>query len=257
MSTPLRGRTAVVTGAGGGIGRGVALAFAEAGSAVVVADIDERAATATAETIGAAGGTAVSVGVDVADEGSVAAAFAQARARAGAIDTLVNVAGVWAGGSVTEISVTDWDRTMAVNTRGPFLCARAVLPEMVQRRVGVIVNIASTAAFKGTRRAGAYNASKAALIGLTKNLALDYAEYGIRAVAIGPGLIGGTDMERQLRRFRGDTDDYERFAVSMHPLGRLGTPEDVAGAAVFLASDQASWMTGSCLLVDGGTMTGF
>jgi NAD(P)-dependent dehydrogenase (short-subunit alcohol dehydrogenase family) len=253
----LGGKVALVTGAAGGIGRVTAARFGAAGCRVVAADLDEAGGARTAAAIVAAGGEAMAAGVDVADESSVKAAFKQARDRYGPVDALVNVAGVWAGGSVTELAVEDWDRTMAVNARGVFLCAREALPDMVARRGGAIVSVASIAALKGTRRAGAYNPSKAAVVALTKNMALDYAEHGIRVNAICPGLIGGTDMELELRRFRGDTPDYQEWVVGLHPLGRLGTPDDVADAAVFLASHRASWITGTCLVVDGGCMTGY
>jgi NAD(P)-dependent dehydrogenase (short-subunit alcohol dehydrogenase family) len=249
----LVGRVSFVTGAARGIGREIAARLAREGSQVFAADLDQAGAEATARTIIAAGGRAVPVHVDVADASSVSRAFAIVRDHATTVDTLVNVAGIWAGGSVTEISIEDWDRTMSVNTRGVFLCSRAVLPDMVERRRGVIINIASTAAFKGTARAGAYNASKAAVIGITRNIAIDYAPYGIRALALCPGLVE-TDMELQLRTFRGDTDEYRKLALKAHPLGRLGTPADIADAAVFLASERASWMTGSSLTVDGGTL---
>ncbi|WP_394823046.1 SDR family NAD(P)-dependent oxidoreductase [Pendulispora albinea] len=253
MSTELAGRVSVVTGAGRGIGKGIATAFAREGSKVVIADRDGASAETTAAEIREAGGHAVSVRVDVADEPSVAAAFDEIHRRFPAVDVLVNVAGIWVGGSLTEIAVEDWDRTMNVNARGVFLASRSVLPRMVERKRGTILTVASTAAFKGTRRAGAYNASKAAAVGITRNIALDYAAYGIRAAAICPGLVQ-TDMEVQLRKFRGDTEEYRRFVLAAHPLGRIGTPEDVAQAAVFLASDRASWITGSCLIVDGGTL---
>ena len=254
MTRDLAGITAFVTGAARGIGREVALRFAEEGAFVIAADIDARGAAEAARAVTRTGGRASSVGVDVADEGSVARAFDEARRAAGPISALVNVAGIWEGGSLTEISVEDWDRTMAVNTRGVFLCARYALPDMVERRRGVILSVASTAAFKGTRRAGAYNASKAAVLGITRNIALDYAPQGVRAVAICPGLVE-TEMEAQLRRFRGDTPEYREFALKAHPIGRLGTPRDIADAAVFLASNKASWVTGSSFVVDGGTLT--
>lgn len=250
-------QTAYVTGGGNGIGAGIARALADDGWRVVIFDIDEKAAERTAAEIGPSGGEHGFGQVDVSDERSVGSAFRAAADRLGAPAALVNCAGVWAGGSVTEISVPDWDRTMAVNLRGAFLCARAVLPAMAGRGSGSIVSIASIAGLKGTRRAGAYNPSKAAVIALTKNIALDYADRGVRANAVCPGLIGGTDMDQQLRDFRGDTDEYQEAVVALHPLGRLGTPADVAGAVSFLVSDKAAWVTGSALVVDGGAMTGY
>jgi NAD(P)-dependent dehydrogenase (short-subunit alcohol dehydrogenase family) len=248
---------AYVTGGAKGIGEGIARALAAEGWQVMIFDIDEKTAERTAADISRAGGAHGSEHVDVSDERSVTNAFRAAAEHTGAPAALVCCAGVWAGGSVTEISVADWDRTMAVNVRGAFLCARAVLPSMAERGSGSIVNIASIAGLKGTRRAGAYNASKAATIAMTKNIALDYADRGVRANAVCPGLIGGTDMDQQLRDFRGDTDDYQAAVVALHPLGRLGTPADVAGAVSFLVSDKADWVTGAALIVDGGAMTGY
>lgn len=247
---------AYVTGAAKGIGHGIAEAFARAGYDLALFDIDETAGQATAKELSETGAHTCFRAVDISAEESVAQAFAAAESAVGPAAALVNCAGVWAGGSATEISVADWDRTIAVNVRGTFLTSRTVLPGMVQQQRGAIVNIASIAGLKGTRRAGAYNTSKAAVIGLTKNLALDYAAHGIRVNAVCPGLIDGTDMDQQLRDFRGDTTEYQNFAVSVHPLGRLGTTDDVAQAVVFLAGEKASWMTGSIIVVDGGAMSG-
>ncbi len=249
----LEGKVAVVTGAGGGIGRGIALRFGDEGARVGVADIDAESAEATAAAIRESGGEAHAVTVDVADPESVERGVAETRAELGPIDVLVNVAGVWTGGNALEMEVRDWDRVMAVNARGVFLCSRAVLPEMVERKRGSIVNISSLAALKGTRRAGAYNASKAAVIALTKNMALDFADDGIRVNAICPGAIDGTGMDHAVRTFRdGHNEEYERWVVGLHPLGRLGTPEDVASVIAFLASDGGAYVTGTTVVVDGG-----
>jgi NAD(P)-dependent dehydrogenase (short-subunit alcohol dehydrogenase family) len=248
---------AYVTGAAKGIGRGIALALAADGWDVVVFDIDDKAAAETAAEIGETGARSGFEQVDVADEESVRRGFGHAEQSMGAAMALVNCAGVWVGGSVTEIAPADWHRTIAVNLGGTFLCSRAVLPAMMNRRSGSIVNIASIAGLKGTRRAGAYNPSKAGVIALTKNIALDYAGYGIRANAVCPGLVGGTDMDQQLRDFRGDTAEYQAAVLALHPLGRLGSPGDVADATCFLVSDRASWVTGTALIVDGGAMTGY
>jgi NAD(P)-dependent dehydrogenase (short-subunit alcohol dehydrogenase family) len=250
-------QVAYITGAAKGIGEGIARALAAEGWQVVIFDLDEKAAERTAADISRQDAEHGFEQVDVSDEESVRRAFSAAAEHTGTPAALVNCAGVWAGGSVTEISVADWDRTMAVNLRGAFLCARAVLPSMAERGSGSIVSIASIAGLKGTRRAGAYNPSKAAVIALTKNIALDYADRGVRANAVCPGLIDGTDMDQQLRDFRGDTEEYQAAVVALHPLGRLGTPADVAGAVSFLISDKADWVTGVALVVDGGAMTGY
>ena len=254
----LTDRIALVTGAGSGIGRGIALRFAAEGARVAVTDVDEQAAQAVSEEIANEGGVAVARRLDVGDERSVADGVSAAQDELGPVDVLVNVAGIWTGGTVLEMDVRDWNRVMAINAGGVFLCSRAVLPQMVERRSGTIINIGSLAALKGTRRAGAYNPSKAAVIALTKNMALDFADHGIRVNAVCPGAVDGTGMDHTVREFRnGFTEEYERWVVGLHPLGRLGTPEDVARAAVFLASDDASWVTGTALVVDGGCMTGY
>lgn len=246
---------ACVTGAGRGIGRAVAARLAD-DHAIVVIDIDGEVADRTAAELTGKGAQCHAVQIDVADEDSVTRGFREIKERLGPADVLVNCAGVWAGGSITEVSVADWDRTVAVNLRGVFLCSRAVLPAMMERGRGSIVNVASIAGLKETRRTGAYNPSKAAVIALTKNIALDYATYKIRANAVCPGLIGGTAMERQVRDFRGDTLEYQQAALATHPLGRLGTPEDVAEVVAFLSDDRSAWTTGAVMVVDGGALTG-
>ncbi|MEU6207656.1 SDR family NAD(P)-dependent oxidoreductase [Micromonospora musae] len=248
---------AYVTGGGRGIGAAIASALSEAGHDVAILDLDETAAKERAERIRASGARAVHRAVDVSSEQSVLDAVQSVAAEVGPAQVLVNCAGVWAGGSVTEISVADWDRTMAVNVRGTFLASRAVLPAMVARGEGCIVNIASMAALKGTRRAGAYNASKAAVVALTKTMALDYASAGVRVNAICPGLVAGTEMDRQLSDFHGSGTPERRAALAaMQPLGRLGTPSDVAQSVLFLIGPQASWVTGTTLVTDGGAMAG-
>lgn len=245
-------RKAFITGGESGIGRAIALRFAKEGYEVVIADIIPRGASETVAAIRSTGGRAHHVHVDVADEDSVNKAVSAATTMMGRVDILANVAGTWSGGSVTEMSVSDWDRVMAVNARGVFLCSRAVLPQMMERRHGVIINLASVSGLKGTRSSGAYNPSKAAVIALTKSIALDYAPYQIRVNAICPGAVAGTAMNRAVRQFRGDRDDVAR----RHPLGRERTPEDIAGAALYFASDDAAWVTGTCLVVDGGFLAG-
>ncbi|WP_158273825.1 SDR family NAD(P)-dependent oxidoreductase [Micromonospora sp. RP3T] len=254
----LTGQHVVVTGGGSGIGDGIARLFAAQGARVSVTDLRAEAAAKTAAAIEADGGTATAITLDVTDEDSVTAGLTAARATHGPVDAVVNSAGAWIGGSVTEVSVSDWDTVMSVNVRGAFLVARGVLPEMVDRGSGRLVMISSVAGLKATRRAGAYNPSKSALLALTRNIAIDYAGSGIRANAICPGVIDGTGMDHTVRAFRnGYTEDYQRWVTELHPLGRLGTPEDVARCALFLASDQSSWMTGTSVVVDGGCMTGY
>jgi NAD(P)-dependent dehydrogenase (short-subunit alcohol dehydrogenase family) len=254
----LAGQHVLVTGGGSGIGRGVCRLFAEQGARLSVTDLLVEQAKETVTGIEAAGGTAAAFHLDVSDEDGVAAGVAAARDVHGPVDVVVHSAGRWIGGSVTEISVSDWDTVMSVNSRGAFLVARAVLPEMADRGRGSLVMISSVAGLKGTRRAGAYNPSKAAVLALTRNIAIDYAGRGVRANAICPGVVDGTGMDHDVRSFRdGYNEEYQRWVTALHPLGRLGTPEDVARCALFLATEQSSWVTGASFVVDGGCMTGY
>lgn len=252
----LADRTALITGAGSGIGKAIALRFAAEGCRVAAGDVDKEAAAQTVEQINALGHQAVAVHMDVADELSVAGGVRAALTELGHIDILANVAGIWIGGTVTETAVSDWDRVIGVNLRGPFLCSRAVLPGMIERRDGVILNVASITAFRVTRRSGAYNPSKAGLVALTKVMALDYAPYKIRVTAICPGGIAGTQMEAVTVQYRRGTPEEAYHQGVRQPLGRRGTAEEIAAAALYLASDDAQWVTGSCLVIDGGVMAG-
>jgi NAD(P)-dependent dehydrogenase (short-subunit alcohol dehydrogenase family) len=242
----LRGKRVLVTGAASGIGREIALAAAGEGAAVLCADLDEAGATGTAER---AGGEAVAV--DVASPDSVAAMGVWA----GEVDGLVAGAGVVRHGNALEISVDDWDLVEAVNLRGPWLCARALLPGMIRRGGGSIVNVASIAALVGTPRTAAYAASKAGLVGLTRQLAADFGVDGVRVNAICPGTVP-TEMSRARYQAQGlGEEEIEARLEALGgrtALGRLGEPADIAAMAIFLLSDEAGWITGGCHRVDGG-----
>lgn len=244
----LRDRTILVTGAARGIGRAIAERLAQEGAFVAVADID---ATGAAETAARLASPGLAVPMDVTDEGSVERGVAHVIAARGGLDALVNNAGVAGPQEVLgETSLDGWRKTLDVNLTGPFLCSRAALPHVIARG-GTIINIASALAFVGLRSECAYGPTKAAIVQLTKGMALDYAGR-IRVNCVCPGAVR-TPM---LESYAGPGEDVEalmRELGSIHPLhGRLAFPREIADAVVFLASDDASLMTGAAVLVDAG-----
>lgn len=247
----LADRVALVTGAGRGIGLAIARAFAKQGADVVVADLHEESAARVAEEIRRLGRSALALEVDVAQPEQVVAMAERVVARFGRIDILVSNAGISQQDDFLDMPVEAWDRVIAVNLRGVFLCGQAVARRMTRTGGGSIVNIASQRAVTPGRRQAAYAASKGGVQTLTKAMALDLAPHGIRVNAIGPGPVM-TDLTSA--RFA-DPTEREEFLRRV-PLGRLGEPDDIAGAAVFLASDEARWVTGHCLFVDGGWLAG-
>jgi NAD(P)-dependent dehydrogenase (short-subunit alcohol dehydrogenase family) len=247
----LAGRIALVTGGGRGIGFAIARAFAEEGADLVVADLQTESAAEAAEQIRALGRAVLEVQLDVAEPEQVAAMVERAVERFGRIDVLVSNAGISQRDDFLEMPVEAWDRVIAVNLRGVFLCGQAVARRMARQGGGAIVNIASQRAESAGRDGAAYAASKGGVRTLTKAMALDLAPHRIRVNAIGPGPVL-SDLTRA--RF---SDPARRAAFEARvPLGRLGEPDDIAGAAVFLASDAARWVTGHCLFVDGGWLAG-
>ena len=240
----LTGRIAIVTGASRGIGRGIAMALAARGAVVVAAARGENAAATVAEIV-AAGGTAETAAVDVTDGESVTALMAGTVERHGRIDILVNNAGVARDQLVLRMTRDDWDSVSAANLTGAFMCAQAAVKTMVRQRSGRIISISSVVGQMGNAGQVNYAASKAGLIGLTKALAKEVASRGITVNAVTPGLIE-TDMTRAM------TDKAENDWSGQIPLGRIGTAADVAAAVCFLASDEASYITGHVLAVNGG-----
>ena len=245
----LAGKAALISGAGGGICRAIALAFAKAGAAVACCDIDPAAAAETARLVTEAGGRALSRACDVASEGETRAAANAAYQAFGRLDILVSGAAPHdPSGAVIETELADWQRVLDINLTGAFLLSRAVLPHMIAGGGGSIIFIASQLGRVGSAGRAAYCATKGALIQLAKVMAIDHAAQNIRVNALSPGAV---ETERTLKR-------YGSFAVAReqiggkHLTGRLGRPDEIAGAAVFLASDAASFVTGSDLLVDGG-----
>ena len=245
----LKGKNAVVTGAGAGIGRAIALAFADAGAQVACLDLDGKAAQATAAEISKTGARGVAVACDVGIESDVEAAAAKVLAAFPAIHVLVNgAAGHDPNGSVLEYSLADWNRVMAVNVGGAFLMSRAFLPAMIAAGGGSIIHIASQLGSVAAARRAAYCTSKGALIQLARAMATDHAAQNIRVNTLSPGAV---ETERLVKRF-GDMETARRLSGPKHLLGRLGQPDEIATAAVFLASDASRFMTGADLLVDGG-----
>jgi NAD(P)-dependent dehydrogenase (short-subunit alcohol dehydrogenase family) len=250
MTTGLEDRVALVTGAGSGIGRASALAFAAAGARVVVADRNADGAHQTAQRIADTGAEAVTVEADITDPAEVDALVVAALNAYGRLDCAHNNAGVFGELTPTaELSEDLWDRVMAVNLRGAWLCMRAELRHMLNNGGGAIVNTASVGGLVGFPGLPAYVASKHGLIGLTKSAALEYVQAGIRVNAICPGLTR-TPMANEMCQH--DPEIEAQLLAQYQPLGRMGAPEEVAAAAVWLCSDAASFVTGHAMAVDGG-----
>jgi 3-oxoacyl-[acyl-carrier protein] reductase len=243
----MTGRVALVTGASRGIGRAIALKLASAGATVVAAARGENA-QATAQAIVEAGGLAEAIALDVTDQAAIDGAISGLLARHGRIDVLVNNAGVTRDTLLLRMKRDDWDTVIQTNLTAVFACSQAVLKPMVKQRAGRIVNITSVVGQSGNAGQANYAASKAGIIGFTKALALEVASRNITVNAVAPGLID-TDMTRAIAG-----GAHEEWAAKI-PLKRLGTPEDVAAAVAFLASDEAAYITGHVLAVNGGMYT--
>jgi NAD(P)-dependent dehydrogenase (short-subunit alcohol dehydrogenase family) len=253
MTGRLADRVALVTGGGSGIGLAAANLFAAEGAAVAVVDVRAEAADEAAGKIVAEGGRAIALVANVADAAEVAAAVDRAAAEFGRIDVLYNNAGVNSAGSVADAAEDDWDRCFDVNVKGTFLFSRAVVPHLRAAGGGAIVNQGSVAGLVGVPNFAAYCAAKGAVVALTRSMAIDLAPDGIRVNAICPGTVFTPLMEPMLRA-RGDGDLEAGLAktVVKYPIGRLGNPEEIARVALFLASDDASFVTGSIVTADGG-----
>ena len=247
----LSGRTAIVTGGGSGIGRATAELFAREGAKVAAADRSGARAQAVADEIQRAGGQAIAIEADVTQASQVAQMAAQARAALGRLDILVNNAGGSEGDDILSMDEATWDFNLQLNLKSFFLCSKAVLPHLLAQRSGAIVNIASVNGLTGLGEA-AYSAAKAGVINLTQNLAVTYGPQSVRVNCICPGTIRTPIWQPRVDQ---DAQVFERLA-RWYPLGRVGEPQDVANAALFLASAEAAWITGATLLVDGGWIAG-
>lgn len=247
----LRNRTAFVTGGGSGIGQAICRLFAAQGAQVAVVDrVRERAQT-TLTHIEAAGGHGLALYADVSQQTDVNAAAQAALDHMGHVDILVNNAGLAIGDDILTFDEATWDLNLTVVLKSVYLCSRSLLPSMLDRGRGAIVNIASVNGLTGIGEEG-YSAAKAGVINLTQNLAVRYGRQGIRANVICPGTIQTPIWQSRVEQ---DPRVFERLA-QWYPLGRVGQPDDVAKAALFLASDDAAWITGATLNVDGGLMAG-
>jgi 2-keto-3-deoxy-L-fuconate dehydrogenase len=238
------GKRALVTGAGSGIGAAVARRLHAAGAEVVLADLRGEAAE---EVAGGLGAGARAVALDVADEDAVRAAI-EAEERAGGLDVLANVAGIGSTTSAPDTPLEVWERVFAVNARGTFLCCKHAIPPMARRRRGAIVNMASVAGLVGLRNRAAYCASKGAVVALTRALAVDHVGDGVRVNAVCPGTVDSP----WVRRLVEEVGESMEALRARQPMGRLGTPDEVADAVLYLASDAAAFVTGAVLAIDGG-----
>ncbi|HTE65222.1 MAG TPA: SDR family oxidoreductase, partial [Candidatus Binatia bacterium] len=248
----LEGKVGLITGGAGAIGRATARRFAAEGASVVVADRDETRAEEVAAALRTeGGGQALGLAVDVTSDASVAAMVGQAVAAYARIDILFTCAGVLVSGSVTETSLADWERTLAVNLTGPFLASRHVVPVMLANGGGSIVHMSSTAGLVGETSIAAYCASKGGVLMLARQMALDYARQGVRVNVICPGWID-TPFNDPAIDAAGGKEALQPFVDQMVPIGRQGTPDEVADVVAFLASDEARLMTGAIVTVDGG-----
>jgi len=247
----LDGKTALVTGAGSGIGEAIALCFAGQGAEIWVVDRDEPKAAATVAAIRAAGGGAEAACADVSDPEAVRALAA----RLPALDILVNNAGIGHVGNLLGTEAADLDRMYAVNVRGPFNCCKAFVPAMLERRRGSVISLASVGGIVAVRDRLAYTVSKFAVVGLTKSLALDHSQGGVRFNCICPGRVETPFVKSRLAEYPDPEKAYREMA-STQLNGRMARPAEIAAAALYLASDESEMVTGSSLMVDGGWSAG-
>lgn len=247
----LDGKVALVTGAGGGIGQGIAARFAAEGAKVGILDINPALCQAVADEIQAAGGAALALPCDIASEADVQAAVDKLTDAFGTITVLVNNAAVMPSGRLHETSPADFDRCVSVNLRGAYLVSRAVIPGMLQARKGSIIHMSSVTGILGLPGIAAYSMTKGGLAALARAMSTDYARLGIRVNAVSPGTID-SPMLHNFVAAQSNPELIRKAFDDMHPIGRVGTIEEVASVFVFLASDESSFVTGANYEVDGG-----
>lgn len=247
----LEGQRAIVTGAGAGIGAAILRAFAGEGARVVAADLSLGSAQRVVDEVTAKGGEAYAIGCNVSSSVSVEAMMNRAVELLGGIDTLVNNAGVGSPGKLLDTTEEDWDRMMDVNVKGTFLVSKQALPHLLDSGRGCIINMGSVAGLVGIRDRTAYCASKGGIISLTRAIAVDYVADGIRCNAICPGTVETPWVDRMVATYP-DPEATRRTMVARQPMGRLGQPDEIARAAVYLASEDAAFVTGTSFVIDGG-----
>jgi 3-oxoacyl-[acyl-carrier protein] reductase len=243
------GRVAVVTGAARGIGAGTAKRFADEGAAVAILDLEEAAAAATAKSLGAT--KAIGVGCDVADAAAVQAAVDRVTDELGRLDVLVNNAGITRDNLLFKMTEDDWDLVMNVHLKGAFLMSRAAQKVMTEQKYGKILNLSSVSAL-GNRGQANYSAAKMGIQGFTRTLAIELGPFGINVNAIAPGFIVTEMTDATARRLKLEPEQLRQMNADANPVRRVGEPADIAAAAAFLCSDEASYITGQVLYVDGG-----
>jgi meso-butanediol dehydrogenase / (S,S)-butanediol dehydrogenase / diacetyl reductase len=252
----LKGQIAIVTGGGRGIGRAIALALAREGADIVIAELDQAGAKRTAEEVGALGRRSLATTTDVTSRADLRAMVDRAKAEFGRIDILINNAGIYRAAATLDVTEDHWDAIMNINAKAVFFATQAVLPTMMAQKSGAIVSLASMAGKIGSTTNLPYNASKAAVVSMTKSLALAHAGDGIRVNCVCPGFVE-TDMWAKVSRDQGKLlgmtpEEFTRRRAASVPLGRMEKPEDVAHVVAFLAGPRSGYMTGQALSVDGG-----
>lgn len=247
----LSGKTALVTGAASGIGEAIAHVLAHAGASVVLADIDEIAGREAADRIVQAGDSAQFIQLDVSDDDNCRAVAAQVIKKCGILDILVNNAGIGHVGTILQTESQDLDRLFSVNVRGMFSLTKAFLPAMIERKSGVVINMASIGGVVAIPDRLAYCTTKFAVVGFSKCLAVDHAKDGIRAVAVCPGRVETPFVKKRLAEYPDPAKAYEEMAATQ-AIGRMAAPEEIAAAVLYLASDEAAFVTGTAFEIDGG-----
>jgi NAD(P)-dependent dehydrogenase (short-subunit alcohol dehydrogenase family) len=249
----LEGKVAIVTGAGSGIGKAIALAFANEGAVVVVADLNHVDAKETEKEINESGNKSITIKTDVTKASDVDTMVTQTLEEFGRIDILVNNVGIPGSEEAMQMHTTpeeEWDRIVAVNLKSVYLCSKRVIPEMIKQRVGKIINLSSVAGIVAFPGRAAYTATKGAVSLLTKAMALDYSKYNINVNALCPGMV-----ETPMTKWRLDIPELREEVEKCIPMERIGVPDDITGAAVFLASGDSNYVSGHLLVVDGGWLT--
>jgi 2-keto-3-deoxy-L-fuconate dehydrogenase len=251
LTRRLVNKVTLITGAGAGIGRASAVRFAAEGAVVIAVDRETAAAEETAQMIRAAGGRAEAEVADVADPRSVALLFGSVTARHPRLDALFNNAGIVLGGTAEDTSLEDWELTLRVNLTSMLLCCQQAIPVMKRQGGGVILNTASVAGLVGVKNRLAYSASKAGVVGLTRSIAIDYIAEGIRCNCLCPGTVDSPSWRRRVAQSP-DPEAALQDMIARQPMGRVGTPEEIAALAAYLVSDEAAYTTGTPVFIDGG-----